>query len=402
MPVYQYSAVNQTGSVSRGKMDARNQADLEKRIARLGLTLINATESGGLLVGSSLFQKKVTHDELAQFCFYIEQLVNGGVPLLEGLSDVRDSVANPSLRNTIGIIIQDIEGGSTLSQALRQHPKVFDEVFNSLVEAGEFSGELGLVLRNIGENIKWQSEIIAKTKKAVRYPIGALIVLIICTGCLMALVVPKLTTLLLSLGHELPIYTLALIATSDFVLNEWDTSLIVVISIYIIVKVLLKLIPGVDYFWDKTKIRIPGFGPVIEKLLLSRFSNIFGMLYGAGVSVIDSLKISRGALGNKFVARGMDTIITNITEGSSISQAFRDSGLFPPLVLRMLKLGETTGGVDKAMEQIKAYYDRDATEAIETAQGLIQPIMLLLLASILVWVILAVYGPLYDLVGSVK
>ena len=157
-----------------------------------------------------------------------------------------------------------------------------------------------------------------------------------------------------------------------------------------------------DYFWDKVKIRIPGIGPVFEKLLLSRFSNIFGMLYGSGVSVIDALKISRGALGNKFVARGMDDIIQSITEGQSISEAFRESGLFPPLVLRMLKLGETTGGVDKAMQQIKAYYDRDASEAIETAQGLIQPLMLLLLAGILVWVILAVYGPLYDLVGSVK
>ena len=143
-------------------------------------------------------------------------------------------------------------------------------------------------------------------------------------------------------------------------------------------------------------------GPVLEKLLLSRFSNIFGMLYGSGVSVIDALKISRGALGNKFIARGMDHIIENITNGSSISDAFRDSGMFPPLVLRMLKLGETTGGVDKAMQQIKSYYDRDASEAIENVQGAIQPIMMLLIAGILVWVIISVYGPLYDIIGDVK
>lgn len=404
MPLYQYSAVNQTGSVVRGKLDARNQADLERRVGRLGLSLISSKEASGAIadVGSLLFKKKVTHDELSQFCFYVEQLVSGGVPLLEGLSDVRDSVANPALRNTVGVIIQDIEQGSTLSQALREHPKIFDEVFTSLVEAGEYSGELDAVLRNIGENIKWQAEIIKKTKKAVRYPIGALIVLIIATYFLMVLVVPPLTRLLKSLGQDLPVYTEALIATSDFVTEQWDTMLLSVVGIYIAVKVLVKLIPGVDYFWDKVKIRLPGIGPVFEKLLLSRFSNIFGMLYGSGVSVIDALKISRGALGNKFVAEGMDKIIFNITEGSSISQAFRDSGLFPPLVLRMLKLGETTGGVDKAMQQIKAYYDRDANEAIETAQGLIQPLMLLLLAGLLVWVILAVYGPLYDLVGNIK
>ena len=177
MPLYQYSGVNQTGKVIRGKMDARNVADLEKRVGRLGLSLISGVESGGKLasVGANLFQKKVTNDELAQFCFYVEQMVGGGVPLLEGLSDVRDSVANPALRNTIGVIIQDIEQGSTLSSAMRQHPKVFDGVFVSLVEAGEFSGELDAVLHNIGDNIKWHDEIVKKTKKAIRYPIAALV-----------------------------------------------------------------------------------------------------------------------------------------------------------------------------------------------------------------------------------
>lgn len=404
MPLYQYSAVNQTGTVVRGKLDARNAADLERRVGRLGLSLISSSETSGAIanIGSFFFRKKVTHDELSQFCFYVEQLISGGVPLLEGLSDVRDSVANPALRNTVGVIIQDIEQGSTLSQALREHPKIFDEVFTSLVEAGEYSGELDAVLRNIGQNIKWQAEIIAKTKKTMRYPIFALLVMLIATYFLMVLVVPPLTKLLRSLGQELPVYTEALIATSDFVVAQWQGMLIAAAAVFVSVKILVKLIPGVDYFWDKVKIRIPGLGPVFEKLLLSRFANIFGMLYGSGVSVIDSLKISRGALGNKFVAQGMDKIIFNITEGSSISQAFRDSGLFPPLVLRMLKLGETTGGVDKAMEQIKSYYDRDANEAIDTAQGLIQPFMMLLLASLLVWVILAVYGPLYDLLGNIQ
>ena len=403
MPSYQYSGVNQSGKVVRGKMDAKNQGDLEKRVSRLGLNLISSKDaSRGLAsVGSGLLQKSVNADELSQFCFYVEQLVQGGVPLLEGLSDVRDSVSNPTLRNTIAIVIQDIEQGETLSQAFRKHPKIFDGVFCSLVEAGEFSGELDRVLGNIGENIKWQFEINKKTKKAVRYPLFALGVMLAAAWLLLTLVVPPLTKLLKSLGQELPLQTIALIAASDFLANQWQLMIAVVVGIYVGIKLLFVLIPGIDYFWDKVKIRLPGIGPVLEKLLLSRFSNIFGLLYGSGVSVIDALKISRGALGNKFVARGMTNIIENITEGKSLSEAFRDSGLFPPLVLRMLKLGETTGGVDKAMDQIKSYYDRDANEAIEAAQGLIQPLLLVVIAGLLVWVILAVYGPLYDLVGSI-
>ena len=403
MASYQYSAINQTGAVVRGRIEASGRQDLERRVSRLGLSLISSSEVGYRLGGGlSIFQRSVTRDELAQFCFYVERLVSGGVPLLEGLSDVRDSVSNPALRNTIGIIIQDIEQGSTISQAMKQHPKTFDDIFVSLVEAGEQSGELDRVLRNIGENIKWTDDIIKKTKKAFRYPIFALFVMIGAAWGLLTLVVPPMVKILESLGGELPPYTIALINTSDFLENQWLYIVITIVGTWIGSGILLKTIPGTDYFFDKMKIRFPIFGPVFEKLLLSRFSNVFGLLYGAGVSVIDGLKISRGALGNKYVARGMDTIIENITNGSSISAAFRESGLFPPLVLRMIRLGETTGGVDAAMEQIKGYYDRDANEAIETAQGLIQPILMLFLASLLVWIIVAVYGPLYDLVSNVK
>ena len=403
MPSFQYSAINQTGAVVRGRIDASSRQDMERRISRLGLSLISGSEIGYRLgSGLSLFQRKISRDELAQFCFYVERLVSGGVPLLEGLSDVRDSVSNPTLRNTIGILIQDIEQGTTISQAMKQHPSTFDEIFVSLVEAGEQSGELDRVLRNIGDNIKWTDEIVKKTKKAFRYPIFALAVMIGATFALLSWVVPPMVKILESLGGELPPYTIALINTSEFIQNQWHYIVISVVGTWLTIKILVKTIPGTDYFIDKLKIRIPVLGPVFEKLLLSRFSNVFGLLYAAGVSVIDGLKISRGALGNKFVASGLDTIIENITNGSSISAAFRESGLFPPLVLRMIKLGETTGGVDSAMEQIKGYYDRDANEAIETAQGAIQPILLLFLASLLVWVIVAVYGPLYDLVANVK
>ena len=403
MASFKYQAVNQAGQVVRGRIDANNRQDLERRVGRLGLSLISATESGSRFGNVSLFQKKVTRDELAQFCFYVERLVNGGVPLLEGLSDVRDSVANPALRNVVGVLIQDIESGSTMSQALKQHPKVFDEVFISLVEAGEQSGELDVVLHNIGENIKWQDDIVKKTKKALRYPIFGLIVIIGATAMLMKFVVPDLVKLLKSFGEEtLPFYTEWLIATSDFFAGQWYLAFAVIFGIWMAFKVAMKTVPGIDYFMDKMSIRIPIFGTVFEKLLMSRFANVFGLLYGAGVSVIDGLKIARGALGNKFVAKGLDGVIDSIAGGTSLSDSFRESGLFPPLVLRMIRLGETTGGVDQAMMQIKGYYDRDANEAIETAQGAIQPIIMLILAILLVWVIVAIYGPLYDALTKVN
>lgn len=402
MPTYKYSAVNQTGQVVAGKIEAGDRNDLERRVSRLGLSLISSDEIKGGFSGFVLFQKSIPRDELAQFCFYIERLVSGGVPLLEGLADVRDSVANSTLRNTIGIIIQDVEQGMTLSAAMKRHGKIFDDVFVSLVEAGEQSGELDTVLHHLGENIKWEGELLKKTQKAVRYPLFALFVMILAAWALLTFVVPGMVRILESLGGELPVYTIALINTSNFLEDYWAHLAIGVVGFYFFVKLLLLTIPGIDYVMDRVKVRLPIFGAVFEKLLLSRFSNVFGLLYGAGVSVIEGLKISRGALGNKYVARGLDSVIDNITNGASISNAFSESGLFPPLVLRMIRLGESTGGVDEAMLQVKSYYDRDANEAIETAQAAIQPIMLLFVAGLIVWVIVAVYAPLYELIGDIK
>ena len=401
MPTYQYSAVNQSGTIVRGKIDAKNSQDLERRLGRLGLSIISGDEVKRLVSGG-LFQRKITRDELSQFCFYVERLVSGGVPLLEGLSDVRDSVSNPTLRNTVGLLIADIEQGVTLSQALRQYPKIFDEIFVALVEAGEQSGELDTVLRNIGENIRWQADILKRMRKVFTYPIFALVVMMGATYGLLVLVVPKMTKLLETLGQELPPYTLALIATSNF-MQEYLVQLVLgAILLVVAIKMSTKVIPGLDYYIDKMKLRMPILGPVMEKLLMSRFANIFGMIYASGISVIDGLKISKGSMGNKFMAKGMDGVIQNITEGSTLTNAFRESGLFPPLVLRMIRLGETTGGVDQAMQQIKNYYDRDANEAIEAAQAAIGPIMMVFIAGLMVWVIVAVYSPLYDLISNIQ
>lgn len=401
MASFKYNAVNQAGEVVQGSMEAANRAELERRLKRSGLNIISANEAKKGF-GGTFFKQKVTRDELAQFCFYVERLVAGGVPLLEGLADVRDSINNSTLRTIVGTIITDIEQGATLSAAMKKHPKIFDDIFISLIKAGEHSGELDTVLHSLAESIKWQDEIIKKTKKVFTYPIVALVVMMAATYGLLVLVVPGMTRVLTSLGGELPPHTIALINTSDFLQENFVDIIIGIVVLIFAIKFAIKGIPGVDYILDKFKIRMPIFGSVFEKLLLSRFSNIFGLLYGSGVNVLEGLKISRGAVGNKFVAKGLDKVIDDIAGGMPISNAFQTSGLFPPLVLRMIRLGEATGGLDSAMMQVKSYYDRDAQEAIEAAQGAIGPLVLVLVASLLVWVIAAVYGPLYDLVGNIQ
>ena len=398
MPTYNYVAVNRTGQTIKGSIEASDRKDMELRLSRLGLDPIQVKEQRFTFS----LQPKPGKEEMAQFCYYLEQLVRSGVPLIEGLTDLRDSVDNKALRNVVGIVITEVESGTTLSNALRKYPKYFDDVFVALIGAGEESGELGRVLNSLAETITWSFEMTKKTRKAFTYPIFALGVMCAAAWFLLVKVVPSLTEVITSLGQELPPATRALIATSQFIEQNWTLILGAPFVIYAIIWVMGKTIPGIDMLVARLQIRIPIFGVVSEKMILSRFANTFGMLYSSGVSVVEALRIAEKTMGNKFLQRSIGMITDEIVNGKSLSLAFQDSGIFPPLVMRMMKLGETTGGVDNAMRQIKFYYDKDATEAIAKAQAAVQPMMMVVVAGLLIWIILAVYGPLYDLVNAVK
>ncbi len=400
MPAYKYTAINQTGQTIKGVIEAGSRKDLEVKMAKLGLDPIQVREQR--LAGLPIFQRGVGREEMAQFCFYLEQLVKSGVPLIEGLTDLRDSVENKSLRHVTGIVIQEVESGTTLSNALRKYPKFFDDVFVALISAGEESGELGRVLNSLGETIRWTQEMVKKTRKVFMYPIVAITVMCGAAFFLLTYVVPPLTEVITSLGQELPPATIALIATSDFIHNNWRLILAAPVVVFVAIKVLVKTIPGIDLVIDRLKIRIPIFGVVIEKMILSRFANTFGMLYSSGVSVVEALRIAEDTLGNRYMQRAMQNVTQEIVNGKALSTAFSESGIFPPLVMRMMKLGETTGGVDDAMRQIKFYYDKDAAEAIAKAQAAIAPLMMVFIAGLLIWIIVAVYGPLYGLVNAVR
>ncbi len=398
MPLYQYAATNQSGALIKGQLEGNDRNDVESKLIRLGLDAVKISESN--VASLSFLQRSASAEDLSQFCFYLEQLVKSGVPLIEGLTDLRDSVDNKALRQVTSVVIQEVESGTTLSDALRKHPKFFNYVFVALIAAGEQSGELARVLNSLGETIKWTADVKKKTKKIIIYPLAALLVMCLAGWFLLVYVVPPLTETITSFGQELPPATNALIATSDFIATNWLFILAAPFVIYILIKLLVLTIPGVDFFIDRAKIRMPIFGPVIEKIILSRFANTFGMLYSSGVSVVDALKIAEETLGNRFMSRAIRNLTQEIVNGKPLSLAFEEAGIFPPLVMRMMKLGETSGGVDVSMRQIMFYYDKDSEVSIGRAQAAIGPIMMLLVAGLLVWIILAVYGPLYDLVGS--
>ncbi|MEO6976444.1 MAG: type II secretion system F family protein [Gallionella sp.] len=399
MSLYSYRAIDDLGKSHRGLQDAANQVDLELRLKRSGLDLIDAkVDSGRAGAGRG----KIKRPELITFFFNLEQLTRAGVPLLESLADLRDTMNDPRFREIIANLVESIEGGKKLSEAMAQHPDAFDKIFISLIFAGEASGRLPEVFEHITESLKWQDEMASNAKTILMYPafVGTAVVAI--TFFLMIYLVPQLVSFIKGMGQEVPIQTRVLIATSNFFVHYWYVLIILPIVLLVAGKVSISTSPAMRFKFDKFKLDMWVIGPILRKIILARFANTFAMMYGSGISILDCIANSRDVVNNQAVAKSLDDVMHEIESGKNLTQSFQNTGMFPPLVVRMLKVGEATGSLDKALLNVSYFYDRDVKSSIKKVQVMVEPTMTIVLGTLLGWVMLSVLSPIYDLIGKVK
>lgn len=399
MAMYAYKAVNKLGQNRTGLQDASNLVDLEMRLKRTGLDLINGkiAKKNRLATGAT-----VTRRELITFFFNMEQLTNAGVPLLECLADLRDTLSNPLLREVVANLIENIEGGMSLSQAMSEHPRVFEKVFVSLIRAGEKSGKLQEVFLHLTNTLKWEDEMASQSKQVMIYPA---IVLLVVTGVaffLMIYLVPQLTGFIKNMGQTLPAHTKALLFVSSIFVKYWYAMLLFPVVTFIILKLMVTFNTKSRYYFDDLKLKLWPIGPILKKIILARFANFFAMLYASGISILECISICRDIAGNAVIAESLTQAGREIEEGKNLTQSFQSANIFPPLVLRMLKVGESTGALDKALLNVGYFYDRDVKEAIAKAQSMIGPAMTVLLGIMLGWIMFSVLMPIYDVISKVK
>ena len=397
---FAYRAMDTQGKIIRGRIDAVNALDLEMRLKRMNLDLITGNPSRALK--GLQFGSPINRQELINFCFHLEQLLHAGVPIIDGLVDLRDSVDKPQFREVLANMIETIEGGKTLSESLAEHPRIFDTVFVSLVRAGEASGQLGEVLSKLTDNLKWQDEIAKQTRNIVIYPAVTGVVVLGVVFFLMIYLVPKLVTVIRTLESEIATSTKILIAVSNFFVNYWYVALFVPIILIVAFGAWAKSSSDLRYRIDQFKLQMPIIGAVNRRIILARFSTFFALMYASGITILDCIRISEKISGNRVIEAGLVQVGRSISDGKSLTEAFQSVGLFPPLVLRMLKVGEATGGLDTALRNVSYFYNRDVKEAIEGVQKLIEPITILVIGAILVLTLLPVFGPIYDAIGKVK
>ena len=400
MPLYTYKAIDAQGKSVLGRVDAVNVFDLEQRLSRMGLDLVSGAPSAQQtrLIGGT----KIPRVDLINFCFHMEQLSGAGVPIVEGLIDLRESVENPRFREVVGGLVETIEGGKSLSQALADYPEVFSKVMVSLIRSGEQTGKLSEVLKSLAETLKWEDELAAQTKKLLMYPVFVGSIVILVTFFLMIYLVPQMTGFIRNMGQDIPLQTRILIHVSNFFVNYWWAVVAAPFVAWFGVRTAAKTNPAVAYALDDLKLRVPLIGPILRKIILSRFASSFAMMYGAGITVLDAIRSSEEIVGNRPLENALRAAGQQIAEGKGMTMAFTDVGLFPPLVIRMLRIGENTGALDRALLNVSYFYNREVRESIGKVQALIEPVMTIVLGLILGWVMLSVLGPVYDTISKMK
>lgn len=398
MAFFSYRAVDANGMVVSGSLEASNEHALEAQLRQSGIEMLRCAEQGR----SFLTRKsRVTPKELIGFCFHMEQMTRAGLPILEALTDLRDSVGNPSFGEVISNLIGAVESGKTLSQAMSEFPQVFDDVFVSLIAVGEQSGELPDVIKKLTESLKWQDELMAKAKTVILYPAFVGVVVLGVMLFMMLFVVPQMIDFIREMGQELPIHTRALIAFSNFLTGNWWWAVPLPGVIVLLIKYQAGRSKSFRFRVDGWKLKVWYIGPIQTKVILSRFASYFALCYSSGLDVLASLKIGEDIAGNAVIRRAIEDIRVNIGDGKALSTSIEATEMFPPLVVRMVRMGESTGLLDNALRNVSYFYDREVTESIDRLKAMIEPAMTVVLGAIMGWIMLSVLGPIYETISNI-
>lgn len=395
MEKYKYKAVNAKGRPVKGVLSATNENDLFNQLQTAGLELVSYSElsSGN---AKSRMMTKVEARDLIQLFIHLDQMEGAGVPLLTSLADIRDSSDNAAMRDAISEIHRDVSDGSVLSEAMSRHPKIFVPLYVSLINAGESTGKMVASYRQLVKYLKWVDAMQTRVRKATRYPMILMIVVVGAVAVMMGLVVPEIVGFIRNMEFELPFATRSLIATSDFFKDYWWLVISAPIAIFTGVMALRRSSEEVAYKIDKFILTAPVIGVLTRKINIARFCNTFGTLFASGLPILAAIKAASNTITNRALLEAMDTIQEMVRNGSPLSQAFNATGEFPSMVIRMISVGEESGGLGPVLEQVSDFYTADVDEEVQKLIAMIEPSLTMVLGLMILWIAVGVFGPIYS------
>ena len=411
MPVYSYSAVNDKGKTTRGVMAAHSEPDLEEKLRTAGRWLLDAKlEKPSAGAGSakksgkgwSLTRRKTSRRDLIEFCTLMTFQTRVGVPMVTALEVASQDCQNPYFRQVLGGIKSHIESGLLFCEALGKYPKVFSPHFVSMVRAGENSSKLPETFADQREYLEWLERIVADVRQASLYPA---ILLVLMTGFVLFLfssIIPKFADLLTSLKVPLPLLTQIIFGLGTFCKATWWIWLPGLLLLVIGVLAGRRYSTRMAFFLDALKLRLPVLGELNWMLAMSRFTHNLSVLYGSGVIILNALELCGSLVGNRVVEKAVKEVTQDVKEGMPISEAMRKHPVFPPLLLRMVVMGETTGSLDAALDNVASYYNEIIPRKIKKVFAVLEPMLMLFIIGLVGCVALAIYMPILSLMGAIR
>jgi len=420
MPKFSYLALDSRGKETKGTLDVANQNEALSRLKEMGyhpmkVAVMDAgkdkakPKAGGKKKGGGNINikipglsGKVKMKVLTIFTRQLATLVDAGLPLLRGLRVLERQERNLTLKEIIGKIGQSIEGGSTFSEGLAQHPKTFNKLYVNMVKAGELGGVLEVVLARLAEFQEKAMKIKGKVVAAMFYPVAVMIVAVAILIILMVFVVPKFELIFKDMlpGQDLPAFTRLVLGISNVIKNHFPATVVIVI-ILVIAFVLWKRTKGGRYVVDKVKLKMPVLGPVFSKVAISRFARTLGTLVSSGVPILQALTIVKDTAGNVVVGEAVSAVHESVKEGETITAPLEASNVFPPMVISMVDVGEQTGALPEMLMKIADNYDDEVDNAVAAMTSLLEPIMIVFLAVVVGSIVIAMFLPLIQLINDI-
>ena len=398
MPSFTYKAKNEYGRTIKGTLIASNEDQLAASLDQIGLYLISAKKT--TIAASYLSWESIKRKDLITFTVHLSTTLSAGIPILQSLQDLIEQSEKPRFKNIIEDVSSNIQAGSSLSEALSKHPKVFSELYVSMVKAGETTGNVDKVLNDLVAFLEWQELLAMDVKQATIYPAFVLSAVISLVVLLMTFVFPRFTVIFERTNAPLPLPTRVVMGISHFTTSYWFIIVLLVMALIVSHRLAVKT-PGGRYLFDKLKLKLPVFGNLLRKIALSRFSHHFGALLKAGVEIYHSLMVTEKVVGNTVIAKVISSARDYISAGESLSESLKKGNEFPSLVIRMIAIGESSGNLDKTLGKVSQYYDREVPITIKKVFAVFEPIVIASLAVVVLGMALSMFLPLYQMLNLV-
>lgn len=401
MPVYTYTAKNIQGKTLKGEIEANDQSTVIVSLKEKGLFPVKVGVRSGLDTEIKLsFGKKISEKDLGILCRQFSVMLNAGLPVLNILDILRQQLENKTIRAAIEKIYEDVQKGSSLSEAMAVHD-IFPDILLNMVQAGESSGNLEGIFEKMAVHFEKGNRLNRKVQSALVYPIILVCVATIVILVLVAFVVPTFVTMFSDMSMQLPLTTRALIGMADFMRSRWYVILIVIAVAAIAVRQLLKN-ERTSFWFDSIKLKLPLFGNIIIKSSCSRFAETLSSLLGSGLSMISALEITSKIVGNRVIEGVIKSSIERVSRGSSLSAPLKSSGIFPPMIINMIEIGEDSGTLEEVLKKTANVYDEEVEDSVTKLTAMMEPLIIVVLAVVVGFIVLSIVQPMFQMYGNFK